>query len=250
MLDSSMPRFRFSPATLQGYLVHVYTTSTLFFVALAAQWTLQGDYRLALAALAITIAIDATDGALARKFRVKETAAGIDGALLDNIIDFTSYVLLPMLLLLKTGLLAPPAVLIVSFAMVSSAFGFSRTTAKLADEGFFVGFPSYWSIVVFYLYLLDTPPLFNTVLVLLLSFLVFVPVRFLYVSRLKRGRTLHVTLGTIWGLLCLASLLLEPGILRTNLLYLSLVYPVYYTLHSFQQDYLARRLELRSREVS
>lgn len=250
MLNSYMPRLRLSPATLQGYLVHVYTTSTLLFVALAAQWTLRGDYRLALAALAVTIAIDATDGALARKYRVKETAAGIDGALLDNIIDFTSYVLLPMLLLLQTELLAPPAVLIISFAMVSSAFGFSRTTAKLADEGFFVGFPSYWSIVVFYLYLLDTPPLFNTLLILALSFLVFVPVRFLYVSRLKRGRTLHVVLGTGWGLLCLVALLLEPGELRTTLLYLSLVYPVYYTVHSFQQDFLARRLELRSREVS
>jgi phosphatidylcholine synthase len=237
-------------ATIQGYLVHIYTTSTLLFVALAAQWTLSGRYRLALAALAVTIVIDATDGALARKYKVKETAAGIDGALLDNIIDFTSYVLLPMLLLLQTGLLAPPAVLIVSFAMVSSAFGFSRTTAKLADAGFFVGFPSYWSIVVFYLYLLDTPPLLNSLLILGLSFMVFVPVRFLYVSRLKRGRTLHVTLGTLWGLLCLVALLLEPSSVRTTLLYISLVYPAYYTLHSLQLDYKSRRLELRSREVS
>ncbi len=243
-----MPRF--SPATLQGYLVHIYTASTLFFVALAAQWTLAGDYRLALAALAVTIVIDATDGALARKFNVKETAAGIDGALLDNIIDFTSYVLLPMLLLLKTELLAPPAVLIASFAMFSSAFGFSRTTAKLADEGFFVGFPSYWSIVVFYLYLLGTPALFNTLLILGLSFLVFVPVRFLYVSRLKRGRTLHLALGTVWGLLCLIALGLGPSDLRTSLLYLSLVYPVYYTLHSLQLDWQARRLTPRTREVS
>lgn len=237
-------------ATIQGYLVHIYTTSTLLFVALAAQWTLSGRYRLALAALAVTIVIDATDGALARKYKVKETAAGIDGALLDNIIDFTSYVLLPMLLLLQTGLLAPPAVLIVSFAMVSSAFGFSRTTAKLADAGFFVGFPSYWSIVVFYLYLLGTPPLLNSLLILGLSFMVFVPVRFLYVSRLKRGRTLHVTLGTLWGLLCLVALLLEPGSVRTTLLYISLVYPAYYTLHSLQLDYKSRRLELHSRELS
>ena len=152
--------------TIPGYLVHVYTASTLFFVALAAQWILEGAHRWALMALAVTIIIDATDGALARKFRVTETAAAIDGGLLDNIIDFTSYVLLPMLLLLQTGLLAPPGVLITAFAMLSSAFGFSRTTAKLADEGFFVGFPSYWSIVVFYLYMLGTPPLFNALLIL------------------------------------------------------------------------------------
>ena len=227
--------------TVQGYLVHIYTASTLFFVALAVQWLLEGTFRWALGAIAVTMVIDATDGALARKYRVKETAAAIDGGLLDNIIDFTSYVVLPMLLLLQAKLLVPPAVLIAAFAMFSSAFGFSRTTAKLANEGFFVGFPSYWGIVVFYLYLLQTPPLFNTLLILSLSLLVFVPVRFLYVSRLPRGRTLHVALGSVWSLLCLAALLLEQGTLRTGLLYVSLVYPAYYTLHSLQLNFRSQR---------
>jgi len=235
--------------TVQGYLVHVYTASTLFFVALAAQWILEGAHRWALGALAVTIIIDATDGALARKYRVKETAAAIDGGLLDNIIDFTSYVLLPMLLLLQTGLLAPPGVLVTAFAMFSSAFGFSRTTAKLADEGFFVGFPSYWSIVVFYLYMLDTPPLLNTLLILGLAVLVFVPVRFLYVSRLQRGRTLHIALGSVWSLMCLLALFLEPSGARSALLYLSLIYPAYYTLHSLQLDWLSRQRTLRSQET-
>ncbi|CAA9575948.1 MAG: Phosphatidylcholine synthase [uncultured Truepera sp.] len=232
--------------TVQGYLVHVYTASTLFFVALSAQWILEGAYRWALLALAVTIIIDATDGALARKFRVEETAAGIDGALLDNIIDFTSYVLLPMLLLLRTGLLAPPGVMVTAFAMFSSAFGFSRTTAKLADAGFFVGFPSYWSIVVFYLYMLGTPPLLNTLLILGLSLLVFVPVRFLYVSRLQRGRTLHIALGSVWSLLCIVALTLDPGALRTGLLYVSLIYPVFYTLHSLRLDWRSRQRPLET----
>lgn len=231
--------------SIQGYLVHVYTASTLFFVALAAQWLLEGAFRWALGAIFVTMLIDATDGALARKYRVKETAAAIDGGLLDNIVDFSSYVLLPFLLLLQADLLAPPGVLVAAFAMFSSAFGFSRTTAKLADEGFFVGFPSYWGIVAFYLYMLGTPPLFNTVLILGLSVLVFVPVRFLYVSRLPRGRTLHVVLGAVWSLLCVVALFLEPGGPRTGLLWVSLVYPVYYTLHSLQLDLRARQTPLR-----
>lgn len=231
--------------SIQGYLVHVYTASTLFFVALAAQWLLEGAFRWALGAIFVTMLIDATDGALARKYRVKETAAAIDGGLLDNIVDFSSYVLLPFLLLLQADLLAPPGVLVAAFAMFSSAFGFSRTTAKLADEGFFVGFPSYWGIVAFYLYMLGTPPLLNTVLILGLSVLVFVPVRFLYVSRLPRGRALHVALGSVWGLLCVVVLFLEPGEVRTGLLGLSLVYPVYYTLHSLQLDLRARQTLLR-----
>ena len=93
--------------------------------------------------------------------------------------------------------------------------------------------------------MLGTPPLLNTVLILGLSVLVFVPVRFLYVSRLPRGRTLHVVLGSVWSLLCVVALFLEPGDLRTGLLYGSLVYPVYYTLHSLQLDLRSRQVPLR-----
>lgn len=231
----------------RAYLVHVYTASTLIFVVLGMQWVLSGDYGLALGMMAITILIDATDGLLARRFRVKETASRVDGELLDNIVDFLSYVALPMLFLLKAEMLLLPVTLWVSFVMFASAFGFSRTTAKLANEGFFVGFPSYWNILIFYLYLLGSPAALNTLLVVLLSLLVFVPVRFLYISRLRRGRILHFALGAVWGLFCLVALFLPPGEVRSNLLYLSLVYPVVYTLHSLlldlkdrQPDFLAR----------
>ena len=71
-----------SSSSLHGYLVHIYTASTLIFVALGIQWVLNGKFRLALIAMIITILIDATDGMLARKFRVKETAASVDGAYL------------------------------------------------------------------------------------------------------------------------------------------------------------------------
>lgn len=224
-----------------GYLVHAYTASTLIFIVLGIQWILDGQFRLALIAMTITILIDATDGMLARRYRVKETAAGVDGALLDNIVDFLSYVLLPMLFMMQTNMLLTPVTLWVSLVMFASAFGFSRTTAKLASKGFFVGFPSYWNILVFYLFLLGTPAPLNTAIVIVLSLLVFVPVRFLYVSRLKRWRSLHFVLGAFWGIVCLLALSMPYGELRTGLLLLSLVYPVLYTLHSFYMDVQDRR---------
>jgi phosphatidylcholine synthase len=231
----------FSQAQVRGYLVHLYTASTLIFVVLALQWILMGEYRLALLAMGVTILIDATDGTLARKYRVKETAAGIDGTLLDNIVDFLSYVLLPMFFMMHAGMLLEPQALFVAFVMFASAFGFSRTTAKLANEGFFVGFPSYWNIVVFYLYLLQTPPEINTLLITLLALLVFVPVRFLYVSRLPKGRTLHYVLGGLWGALCLVALAMPQSDLRALVLYASLAYPLYYTAHSLLLDLQERR---------
>ena len=232
-----------SSSTFRGYLVHLYTTSTLLFVVLGMVWILEGRYELALLAMAITLVIDATDGALARKHRVAQTVPAIDGSLLDNIVDFASYVFLPILFLLHSGLLLQPVWAFATLLAFSSAYGFSRTTAKQSDQGFFVGFPSYWNVVVFYAYVLDLSPALTSALVVGLSLFVFTGVRFLYVSRLRRGRILHFVLGSAWGAALIATLFIEPGPLRTILAYGSLSYVVVYTLHSFILDRQSRREE-------
>jgi len=223
-------------ASARGYLVHAYTASTLVVFSYGLMWLLEGHFRLTLLAMAVTIVIDATDGALARHFRVKETAPAIDGELLDNIVDFLSYVVLPLLFAVHANLLLPPLPLWLALVLLASVFGFSRSTAKLASEAAFVGFPSYWNIVVLYWYLWGTPPLFNTVMLVILAVLVFVPWRFLYISRLLVGRLQHVTLATLWGALCLWLLWLEPSLWRSTLLYASLSYPLYYSFCSWQQN--------------
>jgi phosphatidylcholine synthase len=226
---------------LRGYLAHVYTASTVLFVALGAQFILQGQYRLALLMMIITLVIDSTDGMLARRLEVKETAAGIDGRRLDDVIDYLSYVLLPMLFALETGLFLEPAALVAAAAMFASAFGFSRASAKLEEEGFFVGFPSYWNVVVFYLYLFNTPPLFNTMLVLALALMVFVPLRYLYPSHLPRHRLLNYLLAATWGAVGVVALFLEPGAAQRGLLMVSLLYPAYYVVYSLILDAEMRR---------
>ena len=236
----STPREPPSPTAL-GYLVHLYTTSTLLFVVLAVQWILDGRYRLALLAMAITVLIDATDGALARRHRVAQAVRNIDGSLLDNIVDFVSYVFLPILFLLPAGLLLQPAWAFATLLAFSSAYGFSRTTAKQSDAGFFVGFPSYWNVVAFYAYLLDLSAAVTTAVVVVLSLLVFTGVRFLYVTRMRRGRLLHLLLGGVWGAAATAALFVEPVSLRDALIYFSLGYVAFYTVHSLVLDRRSRR---------
>jgi len=225
----------------RGYLVHLYTMSTLLFVVLAIQWILDERYVLALLGMAITLIIDATDGTLARKYRTVTTAPRIDGALLDNVVDFVSYVFLPVLFMMHAGMLLEPVTLFVTVLVFSSAYGFSRTSAKLSDEGFFVGFPSYWNVFAFYAFLLGLPAWLNTVLVVGLSMLVFADVKFLYVSHMRRSRMLHVALGSVWGAAVLVALFLEPSAARSALLYASLSYVAFYTVHSFVLDRQAHR---------
>jgi phosphatidylcholine synthase len=58
--------------------------------------------------------------------------------------------------------------------LLASAYGFSQVDAK-TDDGFFLGFPSYWNIVAFYLYMLHPSAWISVALLVALAVLTFVP---------------------------------------------------------------------------
>src|SRR5207245_2607747 len=80
---------------------------------------------------------------------------------LVDIVDYFTYVIVPMLFVLRFDLLPPAlAVPVALCPVLASAYGFCRTDAKTADH-YFTGFPSYWNIVAFYLYTLGWPRALN-----------------------------------------------------------------------------------------
>ena len=235
-----------APNRFGAWLVHIYTslgTICAFFGTLAV---FEGEYRASFLWMVLATAIDSTDGLFARRARVKEMLPGFDGARLDDIIDYLTFVFLPLLLLYHSGCLPSrwaPAV--ASTVLLSSAYGFGSTDAKTSDH-FFTGFPSYWNVAALYLYAAALPPRINAVVLLLLSALVFVRIGYVYPSRLPVLRTTTVTLGLVWGVLVVAIIMTLPDV-SGWLLAVSLFYPVYYTVLSLvlqgrRAPALARRL--------
>src|SRR2546423_538044 len=211
--------------------VHAYTASgaVLAFVGIRAVFA--GDVRLAFAMMFVATIVDSTDGVLARAARVKETLPSVDGARIDDIVDYLTFVVLPMLLLDRFGFLPSPiALLIVAMVLLSSAYGFSSSDAKTSDH-FFTGFPSYWNIVALYLYVFAVPPAVGAVIVILLSVLVFVRIGYVYPSRTPVLRGLTVTFGSAWAVLIGALICWLPSPPRW-LAIASLAFPVYYTVLS------------------
>src|SRR5579864_4866823 len=134
--------------------VHLYTALGAVFGVLAIHYAAIGDYRASFIAMAVTIAIDSSDGTLARFFNVKMRVPGFDGALLDNIVDYLTYVVAPVFLTIRAGLVVGTVGFAVAgFVLIASAYQFCQAEAKTPDN-FFLGFPSYWNLVVFYLYCL------------------------------------------------------------------------------------------------
>lgn len=192
-----------------------------------------GDARAAFLALYGAVIVDATDGWLARRADVATALPGIDGRRLDDIVDYVTFVFVPAVVLVETGRLPEGWSLWLAAAMlVASAFGFARVDAK-ADDHFFIGFPSYWNVVAFYVYVGGAPRALNAAVVLALCVMVFVPVGYLYPSRTPAFRSLTVGLGVAWGALVLVLVLQLPAV-SPLLVLVSLAYPVYYAALSFR----------------
>jgi phosphatidylcholine synthase len=210
-----------------AWLVHLYTASGAVLAFLAARDIFQYRFRTAFFWLALSVLVDATDGTLARLARVSTRTRLFSGDQLDNLVDYLTYVFVPVLFVWRSLLVPSGWMDIVCASMLlSSAYGFSRVDAKTADH-FFTGFPSYWSIVVFYLLLGGASAEVNGIVLLVLAALVFVPLRYVYPSRTPVLRSLTVGLGIAWGALMFVLLWQMPGASR-SLFWLSLVFPVYY----------------------
>jgi phosphatidylcholine synthase len=210
------------------WLVHALTASGAFLAYLALVAIVHGNFRAAFLWLTATTVIDAVDGVLARLARVKERASLLDGARLDDIVDYLTFVFVPAFAIHHAGLLPAGTIawLVVTAVLISSAFGFSRQDAKTADH-FFTGFPSYWNIVAVYMVALRLPAAVNAAILLLLAAAVFVPIGYVYPSRTVRLRRLTVASGVVWGAMLVAIIWLLPDPPKWLTL-ISLGYPVYY----------------------
>jgi phosphatidylcholine synthase len=218
------------PRWLAAWGVHLLTASSAAAGVLAVLAAERGDPATAMWWMAYTVAVDAVDGTLARAVGVKQVLPYFDGTRLDDLIDYFTWVIVPMLFMLWTDMLPPAsAVPLACAVVVASAYQFCRTDAKTTDH-YFTGFPSYWNIVAFYLYALGWAPAANAAVVAAFAVLIFVPIRYVYPSRTTTLRTLTVGLGLVWGGAVLLALfqILRDGIASRPLVLGSLLFPVYY----------------------
>jgi phosphatidylcholine synthase len=178
--------------------------------------------------------VDATDGTLARRVRIKEAVPSFDGRRLDDIIDFLTYTFLPLLLIWRAEILPAGYEAWLFLPLIASAYGFCQVQAK-TDDGYFLGFPSLWNVVALYLYVLPFGGWVSLAIVVVLAVLTFVPTRHLYPSlpgRLNRWATLLgipwaiALVWIIWNLPDGDGSRLDPTTRRVA--WFSMLYPVFY----------------------
>ena len=115
--------------------------------------------------------------------------------------------------------------------LLASCYQFCRVDAKTADH-FFLGFPSYWNIVAFYVIVLDVGDLVTGVTIVVFAVLVFVPIRYVYPSRTRTLQALTLALSAIWAITYAVLVVQLPGP-HPVVVVVSLAYIAYYWGLSF-----------------
>ena len=229
-MDTSAPA---TPgARVAAWLVHAYTATGVVMALLMVHFAYQGEVVTVLWLFLLSMVVDGTDGFAARHFDVKTVAPSMDGALLDNIVDYLTYAFAPMVLLWANGYLPEGAWggVLAAAPLVASCYQFCRSDAK-TDDHFFLGFPSYWNVAAFYAIVLEMGSTGTTVMLVLLTILVFVPVKYVYPSRTADLWWFNMSMASAWLLLFGLITWTLPDA-NPILIGISLFYPAIYLVES------------------
>lgn len=210
-----------------AWFVHLVTASGAVWGFLALVAIIRHEWVAAAAWMALATFVDGIDGTLSRLLRVKQILPGFDGALLDNIIDYQTYVLVPALFIFEAELVPSGWLFIIpALVLLTSGYQFAQADAKTSDH-FFKGFPSYWNVVVVYLFFIGTGPLPNLIVLLLCALLVFVPIKYVYPSRTTKYRRLTLALTAVWFLTLPIAMIQYPAV-PPWVAWFSVLYAAYY----------------------
>jgi len=179
--------------------VHVLTASGALLALLALRAAHEGDWQIMFVWLGAALIVDAIDGPLARSIRVKTVLPRFSGERLDLIVDYLTYVAVPAFALTEASLLPENARLPAAAAILLSSLFHVADRASKTEEGYFVGFPAIWNIVLLYLFALGLPPFVSLAIVAIFVLFTFVPILAVHPFRVARLRALTYLLTAAWA---------------------------------------------------
>lgn len=168
---------------LCSWAVHLLTASSGVLALIGTKAASEKDFRLVLYVLVFTIVIDAVDGPLARLINVRKHLPDFDGALLDYIVDFITWVFLPAFCLIQSSFFSETTRFVLATLIVlSSCFQFCCDDLK-DHNNYFKRWPSAWSLVLLCLFTWPIEEEIFLYVILLFVFLSFIPMYFVHSLR-------------------------------------------------------------------
>ena len=175
--------------------VHIFTALGAVCALFAARAIMAHDAEGVFIWLGVALFIDGIDGTFARQVNVAQNLPRFSGERLDIVIDYITYVFVPVLALLAWHYLDGALGLVLASAiLLSSLFHFTDVESKSKDYCF-VGFPAIWNIVAFYVFVLDPAPWVTSSAIAIAVAATFVPMPWIHPLRVVALRP--VTLAAV-----------------------------------------------------
>ena len=184
---------------IAAWAVHAFTASGAVMGFLAIISIFNNDASGAFLWLGLALFIDGIDGALARKIDVAKQTPNIDGTIVDSVVDYLNYTIIPSLMIYWFEMVPNGLELIIPGAIfLVSIYTFANVNMKTEDY-YFRGFPAVWNIVVLYFFILGTHNYINLFVIITCLILTFIPIKFVHPLRVKGLRNLTIFFTIIWS---------------------------------------------------
>jgi len=199
-IKSSHPLIGDRTYRYRAFCVHAFTASGAAIAFLSLTAAIEHQMGLAFAWLGLALVVDGIDGTFARAWAVKTYAPQLSGDVLDLVVDYVTYVFVPAVILLMSGIY-PHWLLAIQGAIIvlSAALYFASNTMKTNDY-WFRGFPAVWNLVVFLLLVFNPPAIIGTLGVIGLALAQASNFTFVHPVRVKMLRPLTLTLLAMWSI--------------------------------------------------
>lgn len=184
---------------LAAWSVHAFTLTGVIWATLATLALFADRPKLMWLYLGIALVVDGVDGTLARRADVRTYAPHFDGVILDSVVDYLTWTLIPALFMYRVGLLGEGALAIVLLLVINitSMFCYANTKMK-TDDFYFMGFPAAWNVVALALWLFNPGVLVNAILIIVFSILTWAPITFVHPLRVAKLMVVNVIATIAW----------------------------------------------------
>jgi phosphatidylcholine synthase len=196
-----------------AWLVHGFTTLGIVAAMLALRDVLTGHPDYAIIWLLLTLLIDGVDGPVARALEVEKRIPGLDGFLLDLIIDYVTCVIVPACFMYQFRVVPQNnwGIAVLCVMVFTSAIWFARKD-MMTEDNWFRGFPAAWNIVGPVMWVMDARTLVGAIITLILSGLSLTNMPYPHIARARFMRYFTWAGSTCWiGGVALAALLYQHG---------------------------------------
>ena len=138
----------FTQKTL-AWAVHIFTASGLLCGFMAILAINEKDWRTTMFWLLACLVIDGIDGTFARLLKVKEVLPFMDGKMMDYVIDFATYAIIPAYFFYETELVTANWKLPLTFLILLVSALYYGKVGMVSVDNYFMGFPVLWNMVIF-----------------------------------------------------------------------------------------------------